>query len=160
MTGRFPPINARPRDTWSLRAKTSVAGGAAAAFVAPLLFLAMTLATPPSDRGFWSDPSDILFAVPAIWLFVGVVAMPVSLLVGPSLLATAARLPKATVPAAAALGAGLGALVMNALPFLVGTRSTMGLALSVFAAAVGVVGAGVAAAMCIRLRHTAGTNAT
>ena len=159
MTNPSPPTSAELPDTWSLRAKASVAGGAAAALVAPLLFLATALATPPSDRGFWKDPSDIFFAVPAIWLFAGLVAVPASLLAGPFLLAAAARVPRAAVPAASALGAGLGALVMNALPLLVGARSTMGLALSVFAAAMGAMGAGVAAATWIWLRRTAGTNA-
>lgn len=155
MTNPTPTTPTELDDSWSLRAKASVAGGAAATLVAPLLFLATVLVTPPSDRGFWKEPSDILFAVPAIWLFAGLVAVPASILAGPFLLAAAARVPRATVPSAMVLGAMLGALGMNALPFLVGTRSTMGLALSVFAAAMGAMGAGVAAAMWNWLRRTA-----
>ena len=159
MTKHSQGTSAKMPDSWSVRAKASVAGGVAAALVAPLLFLATTLGTPSSDRGFWKDPSDILYAVPAIWLFAGLVAVPASLLAGPFLLATAARLSTATVPAASVLGAGLGAFVMNALPLLLGVHSSMGLALSVFAAAVGALGSGVAAAVLLWLRRKQGTNA-
>jgi hypothetical protein len=127
-------------------------GGTAAALVAPLLLFATVVATPPSDRGYWSDPSSILFAVHAIWFFAGLVALPAGVLAGPVLLAIAARITPAPVPAAILLGAVLGALIMNTLPFLVGAESTVGLPLSVFAAATGAIGAGVAAAMCNWLR--------
>lgn len=129
-----------------MRAKASLAGGATAALAAPLLFFATVLTTPSGDRGFWRDASDVFLAVPAIWLFAGLVALPASLLAGPLLIAVAARVPRATVLVAVLLGAVLGAIVMNALPFLVGTRSPMGFALSVFAAALGALGSGVAAA--------------
>lgn len=159
MTGSASELPANPPDSWRLRAKASLAGGVAAALVAPLLFFVTVLATPPGDRGFWRDASDVFFAVPTIWLFAGLVALPASLLAGPLLVAGVARVPRASVPVAVLLGAVLGALVMNAVLLLVGARSTMGFALSVFAAAVGAVGSGVAAAACRWLRTQRAPNA-
>ena len=155
MTHSSSTARAGLRDSWRLRAKASVAGGAAAAFVAPLLFWVALLATPPGGRGFWTNPSDVLLALPAIWLFAGMVSLPASVLAGPIVLAGAERVPRAATPAAIALGAVLGASVMSALPFVVGARSSSGLALSLFAAAMGATGAGVAAAALHWLRRSA-----
>ncbi len=159
MTSLAPERATKHRDSWSLRAKASLAGGAVAALASPLLFFVTVLATPPGSRGFWVDATDVVFAVPAIWLFAGLVALPASLLAGPLLLAGAARVPKATVPVAALLGAALGAVVMNVLPLLVGASSPMGFALSFFAAAIGAVGAGAAATAFARLRVRQAPNA-
>ncbi len=155
MTAPTPTVRPELTDSWRLRAKASVAGGAAAALVAPVLFWVTLIATPSSDRGFWTNPSDVLVALPAVWLFASLVSIPASILTGPVVLAGAARVPRAAVPVSIALGAMLGALVVNALPLIFGARSAAGLPLSLFAAAMGATASGVAAAALHWLRSQA-----
>lgn len=141
--------------------KASLLGGLAATLASPILFLATVLATPPDQRGFWKQPTDVFFAFPAIWLFAGVVTLPTSAVLGPIMLAAVEQLRNARIAAAITLGAAFGATAMNTLPLLVrATDAGLSLELTAFAAAMGSLGVGVATVLRNKLYRVAdpGTN--
>jgi hypothetical protein len=144
------PISTAPRNSWRMRAKASLFGGIAATVAVPLLMIAAVPFAPPTESGVSIQPSDILPAIPAIWVFAGAIILPVSLLLGPLLLAAAARMPRAVILVAALLGATLGVAVVNALHVAVllsAEHSPVGWALSTFCATIGALGAGAAATL-------------
>ena len=144
---------------WLPRAKAAVLGGIAATLVAPLLFLGTVLVVVPSNQGYGHSLANVLSAAPGIWLFSAAVAVPASLLFGPSLLAVSFRLPRPCVTAIA-LGAMLGVALMSVLAFLASARAPANLPILGFAAALGAVGAGVAALTWRRQLQDNGPGAT
>ncbi len=144
---------------WLPRAKAAVLGGIAATLVAPLLFLGTVLGVGPATQGYGHSLANVLSAAPGIWLFSAAVAVPASLLFGPSLLALSFRLPHPRATAVA-LGAMLGAALMRLLAFLASTQAPANLPILGFAAALGAVGAGVAALSWRRQLQDGGPGAT
>jgi len=132
--------------TLMARVKACLFGAVAAVALAPLLFAVAISLTPATERGFWHGASDVVFAVPAIWLFAAVVAVPTGVVFGPALLALAERLPLNPRLSALVLGAILGLVAINVLPVLFGdTGPVFHLQLSGFGAATGAIGAWVSA---------------
>jgi uncharacterized membrane protein len=124
------------------RIKASLLGAVVATLAAPALWFVAELVCP---SGFWSDPVDVLFGSPAIWLFAGLIAVPTSLCLGPALFAFTWRLPRPQ-QSASVLGALIGAAIMYVLPVVVGSADRpFSPELSVFGALIGALGAGVAA---------------
>ncbi|SDO29047.1 hypothetical protein SAMN05216303_1011042 [Rhodoferax sp. OV413] len=132
----------RSPPTLPARIKASLLGAVVATLAAPAFWFMAELVAP---SGFWIKPVDVLFASPAIWLFAGLIAVPTSLCLGPVLFAFTWRLPRPQ-QSASVLGALVGAAIMYILPVVVGSADRpFSPELSVFGAATGALGAGVAA---------------
>lgn len=132
--------------------KASLLGAVAAALVAPVFWFGLVLLRP---GGFWTRPLDVIVAAPAIWLFAGLIAIPVSLVLGPLLLAVIFRFPRPQL-SACVLGAIAGAAILYALPVLVGRFDTaFHPEQSAFGAAMGAVGAWAATRFMTRFRRRA-----
>ncbi|MCE2969864.1 MAG: hypothetical protein LW847_06540 [Burkholderiales bacterium] len=99
----------RARFPYVVRAKASLVGGVVAAVSTPVFWFVLVLLQP---SGFWTSPSEVIWAAPAIWLFAGLITAPAGLCFGPVALAFAAYTPLKLQHSAFAVGALLGAGIM------------------------------------------------
>ena len=137
-----PHTDIQSPPSLAARMKASLLGGLVATLAAPAFWLLLVLVQP---SGFWTNPADVLIAIPAIWLFAGVVVVPASLCLGPMLLAFTSRRHRPQLVTSVA-GALAGAAIMYILPVAAGSPDhSFSVGLSAFGAATAALGAFVAA---------------
>ena len=125
---------------------SSLFGALAASLLAPVAWLAVVVLSQPSTQGLSGRLHTLLGAAPAIALVAAVISFPLCAVLGPAVLAVAAKHPAAPRRLATAAGALIGAIAMAVPPLLSSTSSSgFSPSLSVFGAVLGTVGAWVAA---------------